>query len=142
MRAIVLILVVASTSCALRPRYRDFVSASTEGKQVQLLVTDGAGVALPNVKVELSELKNRVQLTSGADGTLSLPVEKKYLDENPVLVVQVPQGQRSFVLALAPPPLPAPPPLIIEPPAVPESTQSTEPTPTLPATTPAPQGTP
>lgn len=118
-----------SSSCALRARYRDFVTAKTEGKDVQLLVTDGQGAALPNVKVELSEWKNRLVLTSAADGRLTLPVEKKYLDENPVLVVQLPAGTSRYALALAPPPAPPP---IMAPPALP-----TEPAPVAPAVAPA-----
>ncbi|MBM4783346.1 MAG: hypothetical protein GQE15_37185 [Archangiaceae bacterium] len=119
-----------SSSCALRARYRDFVTPKTEGKEVQLLVTDGQGAALPNVKVEMSEWKNRLVLTSAADGRLTMPVDKKYLDENPVLVVQLPAGMSQYTLALAPPPLPPPPP-VMAPPALP-----TEPTP-APAVDPA-----
>lgn len=119
-----------SSSCALRARYRDFVTPKTEGKDVQLLVTDGQGAALPNVKVEMSEWKNRLVLTSAADGRLTMPVDKKYLDENPVLVVQLPPGASQYTLALAPPPLPPPPP-VMAPPALP-----TEPTP-APAADPA-----
>lgn len=107
-----------SSSCALRARYRDFVTPKTEGKDVQLLVTDGKGAALPNVKVEMSEWKNRLVLTSAADGRLTMPVDKKYLDENPVLVVQLPPGTSQYSLALAPPPLPPPPP-VMAPPALP-----------------------
>lgn len=135
-----------SSSCALRARYRDFVTPKTEGKDVQLLVTDGQGAALPNVKVELSEWKNRLVLTSAADGRLTLPVEKKYLDENPVLVVQLPAGTSQYALALAPPPPPAP---IMAPPALPvdpapapapattPAPAATEPTPSSPSATPA-----
>ncbi|MDP3234967.1 MAG: hypothetical protein Q8S33_22745 [Myxococcales bacterium] len=102
----VVLLVGLASSCALRPRYRDFVTAKTDAKSVQLLVTNGAGAPMPNVKVELSELKNRVAMTSAADGTFALPVEKKYLDENPVLVLLLPQGTSAYSLTLAPPPLP------------------------------------
>jgi hypothetical protein len=130
----VVLMVGLGESCALRPRYRDFVSARTEVKSVQLLVTDGAGAPVPNVKVELSELKNRIAMTSAADGTFSLPVEKKYLDENPVLVLLLPQGMSTYSLALAPPPLPpASPPM-----PVPSLSPETTPVVT-PAQTAAPQ---
>lgn len=126
-----------SSSCALRARYRDFVTPKTEAKDVQLLVTDGQGAALPNVKVELSEWKNRLVLTSAADGRLTLPVEKKYLDENPVLVVQLPAGTSQYALSLAPPPLP--PPRVMAPPALPVEPSATpaEPTAAPAPTTPA-----
>lgn len=128
-----------SSSCALRARYRDFVTPKTEGKDVQLLVTDGQGAALPNVKVEMSEWKNRLVMTSAPDGRLTMPVDKKYLDENPVLVVQLPPGASQYSLALAPPPLPPPPPVMAPPalPADPAPAPVVEPA-AAPATTPAP----
>lgn len=134
-----------SSSCALRARYRDFVTPKTEAKEVQLLVTDAQGAALPNVKVELSEWKNRLVLTSAADGRLTMPVEKKYLDENPVLVVQVPPGTTQYTLALAPPPLPPPAP-VMPPPALPTDPAPaadpvSPPSSTPAATTPAPGAT-
>ena len=123
-----------ASSCALRPRYRDFVTPKTEAKAVQLLVTDGAGAPLPNVKLEFSELKNRVAMTSAADGTFALPVDKKYLDENPVLVLLLPPGTSKYELALAPPPLPPAPPSMPVP-TLPVSETPPAPAPTAPATT-------
>jgi len=128
------------SSCALRPRYRDFVTPQTEAKSVQLLVTDGAGAPMPNVKVELSEFKNRVALTSAADGTFALPVDKKYLDENPVLVLLLPPGTSKYELALAPPPLPPAPPAMPVP-ALPASESPPAPSPPPPAPEPATTGT-
>lgn len=135
-RVVLAVVVVAlGQSCALRHRYRDFVSPKTEAKTVQLLVTDGNGAPVPNVKVELSEWKNKVAVTSAADGTFSLPVEKKYLDENPVLVLLLPPGTSRYALALAPPPLPVAPP---EPPAASPIMPAPElPEPSAPATEPA-----
>lgn len=116
-----------ASGCALRPRYRDFVSAKTESKQLQLQLTDGDGVPLPNAKVEFSEFKNRVQLSTAADGTFTVPVEKKYLDENPVFVVQVPPGVTSYRVAVW-----TPPPLVLPPPASPPAVEPT-PAPASPA---------
>ncbi|MDX2011067.1 MAG: hypothetical protein SFW67_12785 [Myxococcaceae bacterium] len=133
----IVVVFLLAQGCALRPRYRDFVNAKTEGKQVQLQLTDGVGAPLPNAKIELSEWKNRLQLTTAADGTFTLPVEKKYLDENPVLVVQVPVGVSAYAVAVwAPPP---PPPAPVVPPAPPaESAPAMTP---APATTPSTTGT-
>ncbi|MBL8934304.1 MAG: hypothetical protein JNM69_07115 [Archangium sp.] len=131
-----MLVVGLSSSCALRARYRDFVTPKTEGKDVQLLVTNGQGAALPNVKVEMSEWKNRLVMTSAADGRLSMPVDKKYLDENPVLVVQLPPGTSQYTLALAPPPLPPPPP-VMAPPALPADPAPTPSPAAEPAATPA-----
>lgn len=131
-----MLVVGLSSSCALRARYRDFVTPKTEGKDVQLLVTNGQGAALPNVKVEMSEWKNRLVMTSAADGRLTMPVDKKYLDENPVLVVQLPPGTSQYTLALAPPPLPPAPP-VMAPPALPADPAPTPSPAAEPAATPA-----
>lgn len=130
-----------ASSCALRPRYRDFVSATTTGPSLTLQMTDPGGAPVANAKVEMSELKNRQSFSTGADGTFSVPVEKKYLDENPVLVVQLPAGAKAYRLALAPPPpppLPAAPAPIMEPPALPPAPAVTPSPPAAPA---APPGT-
>lgn len=97
------------SGCALRPRYADFVTAKTEGREVTFLLTDAAtGLPVSGAKVEVGELKSRVNVTTGADGTFKLPVEKRYLDENPVFVVTLPKGVEASRVRLAPPPAPAP----------------------------------
>ena len=105
MRLIVLTISLAAalSGCALRPRYADFVTSKTEGKEVTFLVTDTAtGLPVPNAKIELSELRNRLQVTTAADGSFKVPVEKKYVDENPVFVVTLPKGFEQYRLSLAP----------------------------------------
>ena len=108
MRLTLLVVSIASlmSGCALRPRYADFVTAKTAGKEVTFVVTDAAThKPVPNARVEVSELKNRLQVTTAADGTFKLPVEKKYLEENPVFVVTLPRGFETYRVALAPPPV-------------------------------------
>jgi len=61
------------------------------------------GNPVPNAKLEMSELRNRVTVSTGPDGVVTLPVEKKYLDENPVLVVSLPSGVTRYVLEVKPP---------------------------------------
>jgi hypothetical protein len=118
------LLVLASSlvllaGCALRPRYADFVSPTTPGEKVTFLLTDeGSGKPMPNVPVELSENKNRVRVTTGADGTFTLPVDKKYLVENPVIVVTVPRGVSGYKLSMVTEPAPKPAPVE---PAAPEA---------------------
>jgi hypothetical protein len=111
MRQIVLCLAfaVAVSACALRPRYTDFITRRTEGKSVTFLVSDmETGKPIPNARVEVSELKNRIILNTAIDGTFTLPVEKKYIDEDPVFVVTLPIGFKRYRLsALAPPAAPA-----------------------------------
>ncbi len=97
--------------CALRPRYADFVSSKTQGQVVTLVLTSAAtGKPIPNARVEVSELRNRIVVTTAADGTFTLPVDRKYLDENPVVVVSLPGGLQKYKLNLAPeaPELPEP----------------------------------
>lgn len=107
---------LALGGCALRPRYADFVTPKTDGKEIAFVLTDpSTGQPIPNAKIELSELKNRLQLTTGADGTFKLPNEKKYLDENPVFVVTLPKGVAEYRVALAPPPPPPAPAAPVEP---------------------------
>jgi hypothetical protein len=102
------LLALLATGCALRPRYADFVSEATPGPQSLFVLTDEAGQPLPGVTVELSELRNRVVVTTAADGTFALPVDKRYLKENPVLVVRLPAGVMGYTVSLAPPPAPPP----------------------------------
>lgn len=108
----VFVVAVLISGCALRPRYADFVTPTTAGKEVTFLVTDAATkVPVPNAKIEVSELKNKLTVTTGADGTFKLPVDKKYLEENPVFVVTLPKGsEAAYCVALAPLPVVAPPP--------------------------------
>ncbi|MFO0598048.1 MAG: hypothetical protein U0228_22290 [Myxococcaceae bacterium] len=98
------------TGCALRPRYNDFVTARTEGKEATFVVVDtDTSRPVPGARVEVSEYKNRVIVTTGADGTFKLPVDKKYLEENPIFLVTLPKDVVHYRVELfqAPPP-PAP----------------------------------
>jgi len=107
-----------SAGCALRPRYGDFVNAKTEGKEVSFVVIDAdSGKPVPGAKVEVSELKNRVQATTGADGVFKLPVEKKYLDENPLFVVTLPKDVVHYRVELVRAAPVVPPPAPVEVPA-------------------------
>lgn len=106
MRLLLLASVFAASlsACSLRPRYADFVSASTVGKEARFVVTDAAThQPVPGAKVEVSEGKTRVAVTTAADGTFTLPVDKKYVDENPVMVVTLPKGFELYKVALAGP---------------------------------------
>ena len=93
-------------SCALRPLYKELAPAGTSDRDTKLQVIDLATSApLAGIKIEMSEGKNRFSATSAADGTFTLPLEKKYFDENPYLVVTgaMPNG---YKLIAAPKPAP------------------------------------
>ena len=95
---------VSLSACSLRPRYADFVTASTTGKEAIFVVTDAAThQPVPGAKVEVSEGRNRIIVTTAADGTFTLPVDKKYVDENPVMVVTLPKGFEVYQVSLAGP---------------------------------------
>lgn len=109
------ILVVASSflllaGCALRPRYADFVSPATPGDTVTLRLTEkDSGKPLAGVAVEVGELKSRVRVTTGADGTFSLPVDPRLLADNPVILVTLPRGVSGYDLAIVTAPGPSAP---------------------------------
>ncbi len=105
MRRLLLTFVIfaVSTGCALRPRYRDFVTDTTLGPDAKLVLFEkDSDKKLAGVKLEMSEWKNKVIVTTGPDGAFALPVEKKYLDENPVLVVTLPAGVMGYEIVAAP----------------------------------------
>lgn len=103
--------------CALRHRYADFVSPTTPGEKVTFLLTEkGTGRPLPHVGIEVGELKNRVRVTTGDDGTFDLPVSPALAKDNPVIVVNLPRAVTAYELAVV-----TAPPAATEPPATPEA---------------------
>jgi hypothetical protein len=115
---------LALTSCALRPRYNELLvltqAPPPEGEQLKLQLTNrDTHEPLAGVKLELSEGKNRINAVTEPDGTFSLPVAKKYRDENPLLVVSLPAGIAGYDVGLAPMTLPPPLPPPESPPAEP-----------------------
>ena len=100
-------LVVVLASCALRPRYGDFITAKTTEKMVTFVVVDAdTNQPVPGAKVEWSELKNRMVATTGPEGRFEVPVDKKYVAEDPVFVVTLPATSTHYRLELAPAPAP------------------------------------
>lgn len=137
------VVVVAASGCALRPLYKDLVAqAPADAKSLELVLQDASThQPLPGVKLELSEGKSRLQLTTGPDGRFTLPVDKKYRDENPLLVVAMPAGVLATEVVAAPLPSPAPSPVPV-PPAAPAPAASVEPAPPAPPPSPAAPATP
>lgn len=99
--ALVLGVLLAVSGCALRPRYNDFITKQTTGKEARFVVIDtDTNKPVVGAKVEVSENKNRIIATSDAEGTFVLPVEKKYLDENSLFIVTLPKGVTSYKVLL------------------------------------------
>ena len=109
---------LAVSACALRPRYNDFITANTKGPDARFVVIDSdTNKPVEGAKVEISEFKNRLQATTGADGQFTLPVDKKYVSENPIFVVTLPKGVTSYRVELAPQLVPLVDPVIIKDPS-------------------------
>jgi hypothetical protein len=99
--SVVVVLLLAG--CTLRPRYADFINAKTEGAVATFVIVDAdRSIPIAGAKIEIGELKNRVNVTSGADGTFTLPVDKKYSDENSIFSVTLPRGLAHYKILLAP----------------------------------------
>ena len=100
MRALLLALAAfVLAGCALRPRYGDFVNAETPGPTVALqLISEDAPVS--GAVVEMGEYRNKVTVVTDAQGGFSLPVDKKYVADNPILAINAPKGVgRTHVVA-------------------------------------------
>ncbi len=74
-------------SCALRPLYKELATDTTDPVTTLQVIDASTSAPLAGIKVEMSEGKNRFTATTAADGTFSLPNDKKYFAENPYLVV-------------------------------------------------------
>ena len=75
-------------SCALRPLYKEIAHPCGTDRETKLRLMDKSTHApLAGLKIEMSEGKDRYSTTTAADGAFSLPLEKKYADVNPYLVV-------------------------------------------------------
>lgn len=109
--ALSLSLVVLAAGCSLRPRYNDFHLLVDVVKDARFVVVNPAtNQPIAGAKVEMGEGKYRVNVTSDANGVFTLPVDKRYVAENPVLVVNLPAGFTTYEVRLAPAPPPELPP--------------------------------
>ncbi len=119
MRALVLFAaVVTLAGCALRPRYGEFLGKeSTEAVRLQV-VEKSSGVPVAGAAVEVGEtLRGKMLVKTDANGVFLLPVDKRLMEDNALIVVTAPAGVgRVKVLraedAAAPVALP---PLVIDP---------------------------
>lgn len=88
-------------ACALRPRYEDltsrFVAQDAPRSEVLIQVVDKNDVPVPGARVEIGD-RNRFKAVTDGDGIFRLPVEKKYSEENALVVVVLPQGVKGYRL--------------------------------------------
>lgn len=109
--ALSVLLAVVAAGCSLRPRYNDYhlmVDVLKEARFVVVNPDDNKPIS--GAKIELGEGKSKVTTTSDSMGGFLLPVDKRYVDDNPVLVVTLPKGMEKYEVRLAPPPAPELPP--------------------------------
>lgn len=94
MRALALaVAILALTGCPLRPRYAEFIGKeSTQPMKLQV-VEKKSGTPVAGATVEVGEAqRGKVSLRTDAEGFFLLPVDKRLLDDNALLVVSAPAG--------------------------------------------------
>lgn len=97
-RRLALLLFILS-SCALRPRYEElttrFVAQDSPRSEVLIQVVDRNDVPVPGARIEIGD-RTRFKTTTDNDGIFRLPLDKKYRDENALVVVVLPQGVKGY----------------------------------------------
>jgi hypothetical protein len=102
--AIIGLAALLTVGCALRPRYRDLVPKVLEVQRVRLCVKEPqTDIGVPGAKIEFGEGKAKISLVSDKDGVFELPVEKRFFDENPILVVTTPPAVSGYRIEAAAP---------------------------------------
>ena len=103
------------TGCSLRPRYSEFVGKETVGPVKLQVVEKKSGLPVAGAAIEVGEQRVKVSMKTDADGFFTLPVDKKLMDENALIVVTVPPGVGRTRISVAssepmvaPHPMPAP----------------------------------
>jgi hypothetical protein len=105
-------------ACAMRPRYQEltsrFVAEDPSRSEIVLQVLDGSGAPVPGARIEVDGVRNRFKAVTDPNGFFRLPIDKKYSDENGLVVVVLPPGVKGyqFVTAGARPSLRTAPPLV------------------------------
>jgi len=100
------------SACALRPRYEEltqrFVPQEGKVSEVEVQVLDRNDAPVPGARIEIGE-RNRIKTVTDDRGIFRLPVDKKYSDENGLVVVLLPPGVRGYQLVAPRPRVPPPP---------------------------------
>jgi hypothetical protein len=88
-------------ACALRPRYEDltrrFVPEGAARNEVLVQVLDGNDAPVPGARIEIGD-RFRFKTMTDQDGIFRLPLEKRFTEENALVVVVLPQGVKGYQL--------------------------------------------
>ena len=120
---------LAVSSCAHRPYYRDVVALGPSEKELSLVLVDGQGQPLPNVPVAVGLWGEKVRVKTDAQGRFKLPVSQGLVKDNALVVVSVPGNLDRYEIRRDEP-VAAPPPAAEQRPAEPVA-------PAVPAAAPA-----
>ena len=88
-----------TSACTLRPRYMEVLgrAGTLTGSSVKIRVVDGSGNPVSGARIEMGE-RRRTKVTTGADGIFEMPLLVEYREENPMVVVVLPQGIKTYRL--------------------------------------------
>src|SRR5512133_721746 len=86
-------------SCALRPQYRDLLAAGAPASDEMTAVffpDPATGAPLSNVKITIGDGPQRIQTTTDAEGRALIPRVSRFEVENPVVVLERPDGRHAY----------------------------------------------
>jgi hypothetical protein len=101
LRALAVPTLLLLCGCALRPRYEEltsrFVPQDAVRSEVLVQVVDRNNAPVPGARIEIGD-RHRFRATTDGNGIFRLPVEKKYSEENALVVVVLPRGVNGYKL--------------------------------------------
>ncbi|MBS1151507.1 MAG: hypothetical protein H6Q89_3205 [Myxococcaceae bacterium] len=123
MRALVVFAAaLALAGCALRPRYTQFVGVESPAPVKLQLVEKKTGMPVAGAVIEVGEARGRLSFRTDAEGCFVLPVDKRLIFEDALIVVNPPPGvgrTEVLVVPVGPPePVVMPPPVPLAAPAI------------------------
>src|SRR5689334_18131703 len=101
MRFAFVVCMLVVSGCALRPRYEEltkrFVPQEGKPTEVQVQVLDGNDAPVPGARIEIGD-RYRFKAVTDDQGIFKMPIDKKYSDENGLVVVVLPPGVKKYQL--------------------------------------------
>jgi hypothetical protein len=88
----VFVAALALSGCSLRPRYAEFIGKETTAPVKLQVIEKKSGLPVAGASVEVGESRGKVSVKTDPEGFFTLPVDKKLMDDNALIVVTVPTG--------------------------------------------------